>query len=453
MFKNKYITLGIIALIIIIVAWASVLGFINSRKVASFPPVTLEYWGVWEQPEDINLLTQAYNAKHPLVTINFRTFKAAEYRDQLLKAWAQDRGPDLFMVPNTWVREYQEFATPMPSSMSVPTQYETGTFKKEVVSRLVDYPGYTIKNIKDTFIDVVYQDVVVDATILALPYSVDTMALYYNRALLQANNIAEPARTWDEIVSQAKTISKLNSDDTFLQSTIALGATKNIPNAFDIVSLLMSQVGVRLSDGNYPTFDSDDRALSAISFYLNFARPTTIAYSWNKDQANALDVFTSGRLAYFLGYNYHAPQIKQINPKLDWDVIPVPQTNLAVAPQTYANYWVTMVSKKSKNAGVSWQALSEMSSAENVGPYLAQTKKTTALRSLIKGQQQDIIIGPFAQNVLQAQSWYHGYNYPLAEKYFLQTIDDMAASEKPTMGMLLTLNGQIRQTYQPPKQQ
>jgi multiple sugar transport system substrate-binding protein len=451
MFKNKYIALFVIALVIIGIGWATAYTFISRNKVANFPPVTLEYWGVWEQPEDIAVLTNAYTAQHPLVTINYHTFKADEYRDQLLKAWAQDRGPDLFMVPNTWVREYQQYATPMPSSMSVPAQFQTGTIKKETVSRLVQYPGYSTKNIKDQFLDVVYQDVVNDSAILGLPYSVDTMALYYNRALLQANNIAEPARTWDEIVSQASTISKLNSDNTFLQSTIALGTTNNIPNAFDIISLLMSQVGVKLTDGKYPTFADDDKALSAISFYLNFARPTTVAYSWNKDQANALDAFTAGHLAYFLGYNYHADQIRQTNPKLDWDVIPVPQTNTSVAPQTYANYWVTMVSKKSKNPSVAWQALSEMSSADHVKPYLDKTKKTTALRSLVKAQQQDLIIGPFAQNVLQAQSWYHGYNFPLAEKYFLDTIDAMAASQTPTMDSLKALTTQIRQTYEQPK--
>jgi maltose-binding protein MalE len=157
-------------------------------------------------------------------------------------------------------------------------------------------------------------------------------------------------------------------------------------------------------------------------------------------------------LAYFLGYNYHASQIKQINPKLDWDVIPVPQTSLTATPQTYANYWVTMVAKKSKNTSVAWQALSEMSRADHVKPYLDQTKKTTALRSLIKEQQQDPIIGPFAQNVLQAQSWYRGYNYPLAEKYFLDAINAIAVSQTPSLEPLKALTGQIRQTYEPPQQ-
>ncbi len=451
MFKNKYIVIGLIGLVVIIIAGATTMSLINKTVVVSFKPVTLEYWGVWEQPEDIAILTKAYTAEHPAVTINYRTFKAEEYRDQLLKAWAQDRGPDLFMVPNTWIREYQQYAEAMPATMSVPVQFTQGTIKKETVTRLQTYTGYNPKKVKDLFLDVVYQDVVNEDKIFALPYSVDTMALFYNRALLQANNIAEPARTWDEIVSQASTISKLNSDDSFLQSTIALGTTNNIPNAFDIVSLLMSQVGVSLTDGKYPAFTNDDKAMSAISFYLNFARPTTVAYSWNKNQPNALDAFTSGRLAYFLGYNYHAAQIKQTNPKLDWDVIPVPQTNLAVPAQTYANYWVTMVAKKSKNTNVAWQAVYQMSQAANVKPYLEQTKKTTALRSLIKEQQDDLIIGPFAQNVLQAQSWYRGYNYPLAEKYFLTAIDTIANSATPTMDTLKGLSGQIRQTYELPK--
>lgn len=448
MFKNKFFFISLILLVLVGIGAVVFTALQNRAQVASFKPVTLEYWGVWEQPEDIALLTRAYHQRHPLITINYRTFTADEYPSELLKAWAQDKGPDMFMIPNTWVREYEQYSQPMPATMSVPVQYVQGTIKKETITRLQQYTGYNPKNIKDLFLDVVYKDVVDNNAIYGLPYSVDTMALFYNRSLLQANGIAEPAKTWQEVVQQSAKISKLNPDSSFAQSTIALGTTNNIPNAFDILSLLMSQVGVSMSTDNHVAFADDKRALSALEFYTSFARPNTTVYSWNKDQANALDVFTAGRLAYFLGYTFHAPLIKRTNPSLDWDVVPVPQAEGATTPVTYANYWVNTVAKKSKHAELAWQAIYEMTQASNVQPFLDKTGKTTALRSLVSKQQEDLVIGPFAQNLLTAQSWYRGYNFPLAQQYLNDMVTSIVAGSNPATA-LQTAETKIQQTYQP----
>ncbi|MFH0873767.1 MAG: hypothetical protein V1846_02905 [Candidatus Komeilibacteria bacterium] len=450
MFKNKFLIIGLILIVVLGIAIATITSLQNRVKIASIQPVTLEYWGVWEQPEDISLLTQAYHQRHPLITINYRTFTPAEYASELIKAWAQDKGPDIFMVPNTWIREYKKYSQPMPATMSVPVQYVQGTLKKETITRLQNYAGYNPKNIKDLFLDVVYHDVVDNNAIYGLPYSVDTMALFYNRSLLQANGLAEPAKTWQEIVQQAGKISKLNADNTFAQSTIALGGTTNIPNAFDIISLLMSQVGVTMGNDTSVSFAEDKKSLSALEFYSSFARPNTTVYSWNKDQASALDVFTSGRLAYFLGYTFHAPLIKRTNPNLDWDVVPVPQAEGATSQITYANYWVNAVAKKSKHAGFAWQAVYEMTQADNVKSFLSRTGRTTALRSLVSEQQKDPVIGPFAQNLLTAQSWYRGYNFPLAQEYFFAMINTIVTGGNPTQA-LQAAETKIQQTYQAPK--
>lgn len=451
MFKNKFLIIGVILIILLGITIATIKSLENRARIASFKPVTLEYWGVWEQPEDIAVLTRAYHDRHPLISINYRTFTADEYANELIKAWAQDKGPDIFMIPNTWIREYQQYSQPMPATMAVPVQYVQGTLKKEVVTKLVDYAGYNPKNIKDLYLDVVYRDVIDNNAIYGLPYSVDTMALFYNRSLLQANGIAEPAKTWTEVVQQAAKISKLNPDNSFTQSAIALGTATNVPNAFDIVSLLMTQVGVTMSTENRVNFGQDKRALSALEFYTSFARPNTTVYSWNDEQPNALDAFTSGRLAYFLGYTFHAPLIKRTNPNLDWDVVPVPQAEGATTPSTYANYWVNAVAKKSKHASLAWQAVYEMTQAENVKPFLDRGGRTTALRSLVGKQQEDLVIGPFAKNLLAAQSWYRGYNYRLAQQYFFDMITTITNGGNPTQA-LQTAEGKIQQTYQKPQQ-
>jgi ABC-type glycerol-3-phosphate transport system substrate-binding protein len=430
-----------------------------SGEAKKFPPVNLEYWGVNETPEDIRLLTNAYTSRHPKITITYRTFREDEYKQKLLEAWAQGQGPDLFMVPNTKIREYLKFITPMPASMKAPVQTQTGTIKKETLDKVQTYTGLKPTDIRKNFLDVVSDDVVIDGKIWALPYSVDTLSVYYNREMLKNANIALPAQNWEELISQSPAITKIDSDDKIVQSAIAMGATNNVPAALEIILSLMLQVGVNIGDTSGPLFHTNPESLKAVDFFLNFSRKGLSNYSWDKTLPNALDVFTSGKLAYFIGYPYHAALIRQINPQLDFEVIPMFQLAGAENPPSYASYNVTLVTKPRKGeptqkSELAWQYLLESTDKNNVKPFLSNPThpRTTALRALVDVQKTDLFLGPFAQNLLKSRSWYHGYNYDLAKKYFLEMIDNMNAADptsadKNAVQYLGAGSDLIRQTY------
>jgi len=70
---------------------------------------------------------------------------------------ATGRGPDIYMIHNTWIPRYEEKLLGVPSEL------------------------ITIKDFQENFVDVVYKDFIVDGYIAALPLSVDTLALYYNK--------------------------------------------------------------------------------------------------------------------------------------------------------------------------------------------------------------------------------------------------------------------------------
>lgn len=452
MFKNKFVIVGLIAVVTIALGLITFVSWQQRLAVGSVKKVTLEWWGVWEQPEVMKKLIDTYHQSHPLVSIRYSGFRPEEYQEKLLKAWAVDQGPDIFMIPNTWMNEYaNQYLAPMPAEMQVPAREVRGTIRKQTVDVIQKYAGYTTKDIRDRFLDVVYKDGIIGDRVYGLPFSVDTMVLYYNRALLQANGIAEPAHDWTELLRQAQQISQINDQDELIQSAIAMGTTNNVPNAFDIISLLMLQNGITPGTTSGATFANDNRTADVLSFYQAFARNDTTAYSWNEKQGNALDVFTSGRLAYFLGYNYHAPLIAKSNPKLDYDIIPVPTNQGATKEVAYANYWMNVVAKKSKNKSVAWQAIWELTQGNPVKTYLTDTGKTTALRSLVREQQENQRLAPFAKNLLQAESWYHGYDYPLAQQYLYDMMAAIAAADSPKAidNEIKKGQNQINQTYKP----
>ena len=160
----------------------------SSEDGALFKPVTLDYWRVFDTGDTLEEVIAAYQKIHTHVTINYRTFRYEEYEQQLLDAFAEDRGPDLFSLPNSWMERYNTKILPFPRAMKV--GYKQNAKEKDDPpirgTRILE--GYTKKQMQAFFVDTVVQDVVRQTekgdSVLGLPYSVDVLALFYNRDLL-----------------------------------------------------------------------------------------------------------------------------------------------------------------------------------------------------------------------------------------------------------------------------
>ena len=110
----------------------------------------------------------------------------------------------------------------------------------------------TIKEISDEYVDVVKGDVVVKIGqgnnvreyIYALPYSVDTLAMYYNKDLFNNAGIVNPPEYWNaEFQEDVKKLTKQNNKGEIVQSGVAIGGAYNIERSTDILSILMMSCG------------------------------------------------------------------------------------------------------------------------------------------------------------------------------------------------------------------
>ena len=146
----------------------------------------------------------------------------------------------------------------------------------------------------------------------------------------------------------------------------------------------------------------------AVSFYTDFANPLKEVYTWNQDFPSSLDAFAQDKVAIAFGYSRDIPQIlAKRQGKLNFGVASVPQ--IPGRPEVnVANYWVTGVSRKSKQVNAAWDFLQFATKKEQAQKYLTATKQPTALRSLVATQLQDDELSTFAKQLLTAQSWYHG---------------------------------------------
>ncbi|MBI5622050.1 extracellular solute-binding protein [Candidatus Falkowbacteria bacterium] len=444
--KNK-IKVAILALLFIFMTTAG-LGCKAPSKEAqqANQPLTLNYWRVWDTPNDLSEVIMAYKAMHPNVTINVRQFRYDEYEQALLEALAEDRGPDIFSIHNTWLNKYRSKIAPAPESVRLPFER---TVKRLGIKeeKVIDYNQIKIitpTQVKNNFVDVVYSDVVwPDPTdgnrdkVYGLPYSVDTLVLFYNKDLLNASGIPEPAQNWVEFQNHVKKIVKQDKQGNIIQAGAAIGTADNVARSFDILSILMMQNGTRMTQGNTVTLAGypagmEDRdvppAEEALTFYTDFAYPAKEVYTWNSEMNDSLTAFLSGQVAYFFGYSYNLQDIKNRAPKLNFGYSRLPQIE-GNREYNYANYWVETVAKKSAHQDWAWDFVQFAAAADQVKRYLDKTKHPTALRSLISVQADNEELLPFVSQLLTATSWYRGTDPAAAETIFKELIKSVTSSE------------------------
>lgn len=419
-------------------------------------PITLTFWQTFDDTDAFTEIIEKYQVLHPNITIEYKKFRYEEYENELLNAWAEDRGPDIFAIQNTWIKKYQTKLAPMPTEITMAYMVETGTIKKEVVPQLQTVKSLTIRDLKNNFVDVVSSDVVLeDGKIYGLPLSVDTLALYYNRDLLNSAGVTNAPKYWNKEFQQViKKLTKQDPKKGLVQSGVALGTSKNINRFSDILSVLMMQNGANMTTGSQVTFNSVPASMSgsynpgleALRFYTDFANPNKEVYCWNADMPNAIESFTSGSLAMFFGYSFNLEQIRAQAPKLNFGIAKLPQIEGNSVEINFANYWVDSVSKKSKYPNESWDFIQFLTKEENAKIYLEKTKKPTALKSLINTQKDDEYLGIFSEQVLSAKSWYHGRSITDAESAISEMINMALSAPEKIQEILSDGASKVQQT-------
>ncbi len=428
-------------------------------------PFTLTIWGTFDDEDAYSQIITDYKNAHPYVQIIYKKLRPEEYQNDLVNALAVDRGPDLFMVHNTDIRGSADKIAPLPKTITLAELVLKGTVKKEAAYEIHTKNTLSVRQLQTLYPDQVVKDAVVSVPgqnnvavdqIEALPLSIDTLALYWNRDLLNAAGIASPPADWTEFQQDVKKMVKLDSTNV-VQAGAALGTAKNVARATDILSLVMLQNLTPMVDENgYPAFNQTPQNLSdrttppgveALVFYTDFANSAKDVYTWNDKLPNSLDAFVTGQAAMFLGYNYDLPVIRARAPKLKFGIAPAPQ--IAGNPQkNFANYWLYTVSKKSKHQAVAWDFIQFMTSAAEAKKYLAATEKPTALRSIIPDQVENGDLGVFANQILTAESWYQGADSAAADAAMADLIDETLAGGK-AVDAINTAVQRVQQTIEP----
>lgn len=353
-------------------------------------------WGVFD---DFAFLRDTL----PGIPFRYERFPIEIYEANLVNALAAGRGPDVFMIHSTWLPKHFDKMAP-----------------------LID-PAFTIANLRERFPTVVEQDFAPEGGIYALPLSIDTLALLYNRDHFDAAGIALPPATWVSFEELVPTLRRLDASGSIARAAAAIGGSaKSVNRATDLIAALLLQSGVAMTSQNFSSATFADAGVEPFQFYLSFANAAnSTRFTWSDQLPYSLDAFAEEGASIIFNYSYQVALLREKNPFLRVGVAPFPQPAAASRVVTYPSYWGYAVSRTSPRQTDAWRFILDLTLNEPVArQYVAATKRPPALRTLIQEFSNDPDIGVFARQALTARSWPQVDNL-LVERAFNEMVEDV----------------------------
>ncbi|MEX2033536.1 MAG: extracellular solute-binding protein [Candidatus Colwellbacteria bacterium] len=378
--RQQLIFLGVVGVIAIVFLAVFFVGGRNPTE-----KINLTVWGIDDAP-GWDYAISRYQKLHPNVRIKYTELKPETYEKELINALAAGRGPDIFMINNRWTVKHADKIAPSPVEKIPPSVF------RDLFPQVAEYDFLSS-----------------NGQVYGLPLSIDTLALFYNRDIFDKRGVALFPETWEEFlkaIPKLRTIDK--SGQLILPAAAIGGSTISIPNAPDILELLMLQTGA-LTPDEYPsqTVDSEEGE-RALEFYIQFTNPRSQYYAWSDASGSSVDSFAEGKTAMLFAYANDAQWIKAKNPFLNFAIVPAPQADLNQAVSV-ADYWGLTASSKNESPEAAWDFIVfAATDKEATLDYLTSTGRPPALRSLINEYLNDSKLGAFARQALTARSFYEG---------------------------------------------
>lgn len=316
--------------------------------------------------------------------------KASTFDAELIEALASGKGPDLVLVSQDMLWKYKNKAYIIP------------------------YEGYSERVFLDTFIpeSEIY---LVKEGILALPFTVDPLVLYYNKNTFTSTGIVSYPKTWTELVNIVPLLVEKDASGNIIRGAIGMGSFTNVTHAKEILATLFLQSGVEITSYDRTTGELDAAIKSTSNnssvaeqvteFFTNFTDPVLSTYTWNTALPESRDAFIAGDLAMYIGYASEVESIRAKNPNLDFDVAPIPQLDKAKTKVTFGDMKGIMIMNASKNRNTAYVVGALLSGNEFLSSFTPNLNLPPVRRDLLTSRPTDPILSIFYTEALISRGW------------------------------------------------
>lgn len=361
----------------------------------------------------------------------------------------------------------------------------------------------SIQLAKQMFVDAAFKSVAFNnpktgkPDLYGLPMAIDSLVLYRNKDVLEkaAKNlenkneldkaltqqelerrtelIKTAPKTWKELTEVIPYIKTTNGSEVS-QAAIALGTSTNVERSYDILQTIMMQNGTQLTsaDLDAATFAQSSSGVAssgslgekALSFYLQFADPTSSLYTWNNKMPDSIQAFLSGQTAMMINYGSVYRYLINESSALanSIEISPLPQVtdpdsptgteNLKVASKLYIE---TVPSAKKDSDSTrdanrkkaAWSFVHYASSVDGSENYLEAMQLSSAL---VDGHDSGRWPA-FKTQKKFTDAWYKGNKALEVDKLFIQLIDDAQSGRKSKIDALNSASTAITSILQSSK--
>jgi multiple sugar transport system substrate-binding protein len=283
-------------------------------------PVTIEYWQyeLDAKTKIVNELIPQFQAANPNITIKHVNFPYDDFRQQVAAAVQAGQGPDVLNVYYGWIPSYvqQEFLVALPTDI------------------------FPVDKIEADFFPMV-QTAKQSGAYYALPTAVRTLALFYNKGILEAAG-KQPPTTWEELVDVAKATVKKNGD-TFE----TVGFTWDIGGQghnYWREALIRQNGSTPMSDDNHKLNWVTDEAVEAFTYLTDFLLTHKVTQNgFNTDGPTA---FGTGAAALHVDGSYRIGSYKINYPDLQYGIVPLPAHK---SQASFASFWANTITRNAKD--------------------------------------------------------------------------------------------------------
>lgn len=397
----------IIALILFIIAIVLLLILSSTRRTTT-PTTTptnnvvLQFRGAFIPVAAMQPLIDDYQTLNPTIKIEYAdkwsdgSFKDASaiYKSEINRVLKENDSvniPDIYMVQNSWVGDYEKFS-------KASTNFDYQTFNS------IFYPAV----VKDFAND--------GRTVYGVPLWMDTLAILYNKDILASKSITQPSTNWVEFKRQAQTLTT-KENNAIKVAGFAAGNTSSVSFGFELANILLLQNGVEvINTQKQPSFATFPEAAPSIQYFQSFLNDTNS--TWSASLGNDSAAFLDRKVAMIAATSYRYRDIvkynKAYNLNLNIGVSQIPQiTGQTEEIINFADYWGAMVSDARGNGVYAWEFLKWLTQPEQLRKLSDGIKTSTDSFGILFPRkdmeqilQNDPDLAVFNESLPFAQSWY-----------------------------------------------
>lgn len=368
---------------------AGVVIFAMSKGSSSVEKASLLVWGTLPEQTFLSVYGSSSLSANKNVEVRYVMKDQQSFDSEYVEALSEGRGPDVVILRDDIV------------------------YKNRNRLIVIPFNSYSERAFKDTFIEGGEIFLSTDG-IVAFPFAVDPMVMYWNRDIFANSEVSQPPVNWEQLTNIVNQVTKKDTSGNVFQSAVPFGEWTNVTNAKAILTTLLLQSGTPITARSGAKVESllDSRfdypvmpAEAALSFYTQFSNQTSANYTWNRSLSSSLNSFLSGNLAMYFGFSSELFQILQKNSNLNYDVALIPQVKDTKKKIVYGKMLALAISKQSKQVAASFMLITSLTEP---GSLLALEKITSlppVRRDMLANRPTDAYRSIFYTSALLSHSF------------------------------------------------